>query len=389
MVLKHRGVQVLLICALYLLCAPYLALWFDRSLYAISLSMKDLLLWVLPITVSFFIAHAISFFEKKAPLFILALFLFEAASNSCSVWYAYVCGHIASNHVPPLDPQRLVDAFEPLWRFSLSKPSWWSPDKGSFLGVAIGLMATLFFPSMRHSIQKGKAVAEWVLTKIFARLIPLFVLGFVARMYRTDLLGQTFARYADLLFWLLCFLIGYILFLIFIGSGLSISRFIRSGKNLLPCAGVAITSSCSLSTMPWTIEGVSKNLKNPDLAQAIIPATTNIQQIGDCIANAFLCFMIYRQFHGVNPDLSLWLPFSAVFVLARFATAAVLGGAMFIMLPIYESYLGFTPEMIGIIIAFNVILDPLITCANVVANGALAQVFEKVWGGLLVKATAR
>ena len=203
MVLKHRGVQVLLICALYLLCAPYLALWFDRSLYAISLSMKDLLLWVLPITVSFFIAHAISFFEKKAPLFILALFLFEAASNSCSVWYAYVCGHIASNHVPPLDPQRLVDAFEPLWRFSLSKPSWWSPDKGSFLGVAIGLMATLFFPSMRHSIQKGKAVAEWVLTKIFARLIPLFVLGFVARMYRTDLLGQTFARYADLLFWLL------------------------------------------------------------------------------------------------------------------------------------------------------------------------------------------
>lgn len=389
MVLKHRGVQVLLVCALYLLCASHLPLWFDRSLYAISLSMKDLLLWVLPLTVSLFIAHAISFFEKKAPLFILALFLFEAVSNSCSVWFAYLCGHIASDHVPTLDPHRLVDAFEPLWRFSFAKPSWWSPDKGSFLGVGIGLMATLFIPSLRSTIQKGKAAAEWVLTKIFARLIPLFVVGFVARMFRTDLLNQTFARYADLLLWLLCFLVGYILFLIFIGNGLSPAASIRSGKNLLPSAGVAITSSCSLSTMPWTIEGVSKNLTNPDLAQAIIPATTNIQQIGDCIANTFLCFMIYRQFHGINPDLSLWLSFSAVFVLARFATAAVLGGALFIMLPIYESYLGFTPEMIGIIIAFNVILDPVITCANVVANGALAQIFEKVWNVFLIRIGVR
>ena len=82
----------------------------------------------------------------------------------------------------------------------------------------------------------------------------------------------------------------------------------------------------------------------------------------------------------MNPDIITWVSFSFVFVLARFATAAVLGGAIFIMLPLYETYLDFNPEMIAIILALNVFLDPLITSGNVMANGALCRVFERVWG---------
>ncbi len=120
-------------------------------------------------------------------------------------------------------------------------------------------------------------------------------------------------------------------------------------------------------------------MQNPELAKAVIPATTNIQQIGDCIANTFLCFLLYLHFFGAPPDLATWASFSIVFVLARFATAAVIGGAIFIMLPIYESHLSFNPEMIAIILGFNVILDPLITSCNVIANGALCRIFEKAW----------
>ena len=82
------------------------------------------------------------------------------------------------------------------------------------------------------------------------------------------------------------------------------------------------------------------------------------------------------------------MSFTTVFVLARFATAAVLGGAIFIMLPIYESYLAFNAEMIAIILAFNVILDPIVTSSNVMANGALCRVFEHVWSRVLGRKAA-
>jgi Na+/H+-dicarboxylate symporter len=130
--------------------------------------------------------------------------------------------------------------------------------------------------------------------------------------------------------------------------------------------------------MPWTIEGTARNLQNKNLAKVIIPATTNIQQVGDCIVNAFLCFLIYRNFLGYNPDLySFGLNLPCVFVLARFVTAAILGWIYFHYACLFmKTYLDFNPEMIAIILALNVVLDPLVTSCNVIANGALCRVFE-------------
>ena len=270
-------------------------------------------------------------------------------------------------------------------RMPFEKPAWWSADKGSSAGLVIGFFAAYSKrENIKEYIHRGKEAAQWMLTRTFSRIIPIYILGFVARMHQTQLLREIFSHYAILLISLVLFLAGYIAFLFLVGSGFSLQNALKGMKNLVPAGGIAFSSGCSLSTMPWTIEGTAKNLQDPQLAKAVIPATTNIQMIGDCIANAFLCFLLYGHFHGHSPDFATWAQFTFIFVLARFATAAVLGGAIFIMLPIYENYLGFNTEMIAIILAFNVLLDPLITSCNVMANGALCRIFEKVWRRLLV-----
>jgi hypothetical protein len=375
--LKQRGSQVILLLIIYLLNAHFLPMTVHQGLYTISLFLKDLLIWVLPITVGLFIAHTICSFERKAFIFVLAIILFEALSNFSSVWYAFGCGHLASDYLPPIQLPTTQVEFNALWRLPFVKPEWWAADKGTIAGLVLGCIAAMGRSvKLKQSIERGKNAAQWMLTKIFARMIPLFVLGFVARMYQTKLLHHVAAHYAVLVVWLVVFLAAYIGVLFWAGSG---KGAVRSFKNLLPAGGIAFTSGCSLSTMPWTIEGASKNLQNPDFAKGVIPATTNIQQIGDCITNTFLCFLIYTYSFGHHPDLMTWLKFSVVFVLARFATAAVLGGAIFIMLPVYETYLSFNAEMLAIILGFNVILDPLVTSSNVMANGALCRIFEKTW----------
>lgn len=382
MIVKHRSFQVVFSVFLYLVLAPFLPEFAHQSLYTVSLLIKDILLWLLPLTVCFFIGHAIISFEKKAPLFILSLFLFEAISNACSVWYAYGCGFFVTSTIEAIKPQTLLDAFSPLWRLPFTKPVWWSADKGALAGVILGLSCTFLAFPKKNFFTAGKRVAETILTRFFAKLIPIFILGFIARMYKTNIIHQVVSQYADLLLWLVLCLLFYISILFLLGGGKGSPSYLQRIKNLLPAFGISFSSGCSLSTMPWTISGTSKNLNHPDLAGAIIPSTTNIQQVGDCIINSFFCFIIFYHFNGHVIDLATWVTFSVVFVLARFATAAVLGGAVFIMLPIYEKYLGFTPEMIAIILAFNVILDPLVTCTNVISNGALCRVFERIWGAL-------
>ena len=378
--LRHRGIQVLLVVALYFLFAPHIPADVHRGLYTISVCIKDLLLWMLPFTVGAFIAHTTCSFERRAPVFILTLFGFEAVSNLASVWYAYGCGHVVQCILPTISMQPSDHPFSALWSFPFARPSWWTAEKGVMAGLVIGCIGALSGNRMwQRGVAKAKTIAEWTLTRVFSPLIPIFVLGFVARMYQTKTLHDVIGPYGLLVLCLVAFLSCYFSLLLLIGNGWSIKRAYAAGLNLLPAGGLAFASGCSLSTMPWTIEGTSKNLDQPELAPAVIPATTNIQQIGDCITNSFLCFLIYQQFFGHCPDVGTWLKFSAVFILARYYTAAVLGGAIFIMLPIYESYLSFNSEMIAVILAFNVILDPIVTSTNVLCNGALCRIFELVW----------
>lgn len=388
--IKHRGVQVLLVVLIYLSFARLLPYEVHQGFYTASIFIKDLLMWLLPLSVGCFIAHSISSFKKQALLFIITLILFEAISNFSSVWYAYLGGHLASSHLSSLKASTTSIDFSPLWRLPIPRPSWWTADKGALLGVIVGCIGAFTQESfIKRWIDHGREKAQWTLSKIFARIIPLFVLGFVARMYKTNLFQDLILQYSTLLLWLALLLALYIIFLFALGGSGTIKNIIQSIKNLLPAGGIAFSSGCSISTMPWTIDGASKNLQNPSFAKAIIPATTNIQQIGDCIINTFLCFLIYKHFFGHAPDIATWSMFTVVFVLARFATAAVIGGAIFIMLPIYENYLSFNPEMIAIILAFNVILDPIVTSTNVIANGALCRIFERVWIFITGKLPAR
>ncbi len=379
-IFKQRAVQVLLVLIFYFSFAAFLPPVVHQGFYTFSIFIKDILMWLLPLSVGFFIAHAIGSFKQYAPLFIITLVIFETLSNFSSVWYAYLGGHLAVEHLPPLKVATSNSDFPILWRLPLSRPSFWSADKGALTGLILGCISALTrFPFPKQFLDKGKEKSEWVLIKIFSRVIPLFVLGFVARMYQTHLFHNVVIPYSTLFVWLLILLAFYILGLFVLGSLGTFKDILQSIKNVLPAGGIAFTSGCSISTMPWTIEGTAKNLQNPSFAKGVIPATTNVQQIGDCITNTFLCFLLYTHFFGHPPPFMTWASFSIMFVLARFATAAVLGGAIFIMLPIYEAYLSFNAEMIAIILAFNVILDPIVTSSNVIANGALCRIYENVW----------
>lgn len=378
--IKNRSIQTILLITLYAIFAPYLTINAHQSFYTMSIFIKDMLMFLMPITVGVFIASTIDSFESKAPLFILVLILFEGFSNLLSVWYAYGVATIVSSELPEFTVVAMQDNFSALWRIPFSKPAWWGASNGSIVGLIIGCISALKgSPKLKAVLAKSRNLIEMILTQIFARLIPIFVLGFIAQIYVTGMLNHMMMHYSILVFYLLIALVVYIFSIFLVGNMFKLSAAFKDIKNLIPAGMIALTSGCSLSTMPWTIKGTEKNLSDPKLAKALIPATTNIQQIADCIAQAFLCFLIYKNFFGYNPDILTWSAFSLVFVATRFATAAVLGGAIFLMLPIYQHYLSFSDEMIAIILALNVILDPIITSGNVMANGGLAKVFENIW----------
>jgi len=378
--IKNTPLQTLCVVALAFLFKDAISPSVASMFYTLSTVLKDLLLLFLPIAICVYIATTLAHFEKKGLLLLIALLAFEALSNTCASVAAYGLSFVGAPLFAHHDMVTSNATLEPLFSIASFCPSFWRVEYGSLAGVILGIS----LPYLRNTflvrvVEQGKRTVDFILSKGFSKLIPLFVLGFFINLTRTWSL-DVFAQKGGLAIGVLAVgLLSYITFLYFLAAG-SISKAFLFLKNAMPAGLTAFSSMSSVATMPVTIECTRKNLHNPDFAKMLIPATTNIQQIGDCFTNVFLCCVILSFFGKGIPDVHTFTTFLTVFILARYTTAAVVGGAIFIMLPIYQTYLGFTPEMIALILAFNMLLDPLVTSTNVMANVGLCSLFEKFWG---------
>jgi Na+/H+-dicarboxylate symporter len=204
-------------------------------------------------------------------------------------------------------------------------------------------------------------------------VIPVFIAGFVMKMYHDKVMVSILSNYSLIFALVACAVFTYIALIYLVANRFQGKEWARSLKNMLPAAIAGFGSMSSAAAMPLTILGTEKNSSNPDLARSIIPASVNIHLIGDCFAIPIFAFAVMKSFGIAEPSFISYLVFASYFVLAKFSVAAVPGGGILVMLPVLESTLGFNAEMLSLMTALYILFDPVITCANVLGNGGFAM----------------
>jgi len=356
--------------------SPMMPLAAQSGLYAISLSLKAMIVFVLPLIIFALLFKTAVQLAKKATKTIALILAGVCCSNFLSTWISYSVGTVAYRFDLSMALPNGNNALLPAWSFSL--PKWIGNDHAMFAGLALGVLLALFAPQAagRFSVLMEKVVGRILKGILWA--IPLFILGFVVKLSHEGILVQLIRDYAWILGVVAGAVFSYIAFLYFAANGFQFRASARSIKNLLPAALAGFGSMSSAAAMPLTILGAEKNARNPDLARSVIPATVNIHLIGDCFAIPIFAFAVLKNFGVVEPSLFVYLQFALYFVLAKFSVAAVPGGGILVMLPILESGLGFDPAMLSLITALYILFDPVITCANVLGNGAFALIMDRM-----------
>ena len=245
---------------------------------------------------------------------------------------------------------------------------------GLLFGIAFGWFKPVWAGKL--SVQLEKVIN--LILKGILYVIPLFITGFIVKMDHDQVMSYILSNYALIFVVIACAVFAYIALLYFVANRFQLPASIQSIKNMLPAAIAGFGSMSSAAAMPLTILGTEKNSGNPDLARSIIPATVNIHLIGDCFAIPIFAFAVMKSFGVPEPAFNIYLIFAAYFVLAKFSVAAVPGGGILVMLPILEAYLGFTADMLSLITALYILFDCVITCANVLGNGAFAMIMDRV-----------
>ena len=348
-----------------------------QILYSISLSIKEVIILMLPFIICGLLFKSAVMLSKNASKIIGIILILVCISNFVSTFLSHYVGiwiyHFDLSMIIPHDSKGLM----PLW--TLKFPKVIANDKAMFVGILFGLITSKWWPEKANKLaHKIDSIIGKLLTQ-FVYFIPLFVIGFVVKLQYDGVVHIIIKDYTTIFLLIAVAQFSYILFMYLLFNNFYIKSFLNNIQSMLPAAISGFCTMSSAASMPLTIMAAENNTYNKDLARSVIPATVNIHLIGDCFAIPIFAYAVLKSFGMTEPSLIHYLVFAFYFVIAKFSVAAIPGGGIIVMLPILESYLGFNAEMMSLITALYILFDPVITSANVLGNGAFAKMMDRLF----------
>lgn len=347
-----------------------------QLLYAISLGIKSVIVTILPFVIFGLLFKSAVILSNGATKIIGLILILVCGSNFLSTFLSHYVGEwIYTFNLSMIAPS-ISEGLLPSWTIDLPKlvPN----DKAMFGGILLGLIASKIQPERSKIIAQKIEFYIGEALKKFVYFIPLFVAGFVVKMQSDGIMEVIIKDYAFIFVIVACAQFGYILLCYFLLNNLRVKESLTNVKNMVPAAVSGFSTMSSAASMPLTIMGTENNVHNKDIARSVIPATVNIHLVGDCFAIPIFAYAVLKSFGLAEPSLLNYLYFTFYFVIAKFSVAAIPGGGIIVMLPILENYMGFKADMLSLITSLYILFDPVITCANVLGNGAFAKMMDKV-----------
>lgn len=361
---------------LIVLLSPITPLYIKQLLYSISLSIKSIILFILPFIIFSLLFKASVFLSKNATKVIGIIVIFVCCSNFLSTFISHYIGIWIYNSDLTNVQFHNVDNLTTLWLLHL--PNIISNSNAMIAGVILGIFASTFYPQKVEQLAMTIEVYIESFLNNFIFFVPLFVAGFVIKMQHDGILELLTKEYALIFSLIAISQFTYIIVCYLLLNRFSFRMVFNNIKRVLPAVISGFSTMSSAASMPLLIMGLESNTKNKDVVRAVVPATINIHLIGDCFAIPILAYAILKGFGMEEPSLVTYIVFTFYFILAKFSVVAVPGGGIIVMLPLLESYLGFNSEMLSLITALYILFDPVITAANVLGNGAFAKVIDKM-----------
>ena len=344
--------------------------------FAISLSIKTAIIFVLPFVIFSLLFKTAVQLAKQATKIIFLILVAVCCSNFLSTFLSHYVGtwiyHFDFTLGLPLNTTPL----KPTWTIEL--PKLIANDKAMLTGLLLGIGLSFIRPQLANTLANKLDKIVTYLLKGITYLVPWFVAGFVIKLNAEGGIKLIAEQYVVIFALILVAQFTYILLLYFLANRCKVFAFLSALKNMLPATITGLSTMSSAAAMPLTLLATEKNTGKSLLARALIPTTVNIHLIGDCFAIPILAYAVLKSYGMAEPVFYQYLIFACYFVLAKFSVAAVPGGGIIVMLPILEYYLGFNAEMLSLITALYILFDPIITCANVLGNGAFAMMMNQL-----------
>lgn len=348
--------------------------------YSISLVFKECLGFLLPFIVFSFITTGILSFKKNAPIVLTILLGCVLLSNSIVAFFSYFIGKaLLPLLAVKIDTTSMIAAKALVPLFAIKLPVLFGSFYAMVAAVICGISLSFYsIPTAQKAIHALKNLIEMIVNTLFIPILPLYVLGFLLEINHQGVFMQLFQTYGRT-FALIIFLQIIVLFTAyFIAAQCNFIQAIRYIRVAMPSYLTAFGTMSSTATIPVTVQCAEENTGNHALSAMATPILANIHLLGDAISTPMLALVTIFIFQGTLPNPAVYTVFVSYFCINMLAVAGIPGGGIIVMIPILKTVLGFDDMMISIITTLYFLQDGLGTAGNVMGDGALMIMINKI-----------
>lgn len=222
-------------------------------------------------------------------------------------------------------------------------------------------------------------IVKQLIAKIIIPLLPIHISGIFARIAFEGQAADVLGTFFRVLILILGLHFAFIFVLYFIAGLIYKKNPFAIMKQMIPSYVTALGTQSSAATMPVNLVNVRKIGVHKNVAEFVVPFGATILLVGSTIS-IVACAIVVMFMFDMPIVMGDVVPFILVLSMTMVAAPGVPGGAIIAALGALEFELGFSSEMMALMIALYIAQDSFGTAVNISSDGAVAIFLNRILG---------
>lgn len=373
--------KVIIAIALGIACSFFFPMWLVRIFVTFNGIFGNFLNFVIPLIIIGLVAPGIAELGKNAGRLLWITVALAYGSTLISGFFSYfTSSSIFPNFIQSgsvSDVSTLTkNAVEPY--FTIEMPPLMEVMTALILAFILGLgLAAVKGETFKSVLIEFRDLINMLIAKAIIPLFPIYIFGIFMKICVESEIGFILSIFLKVILIIFAMTAVLLLFQFCVAGLIAKKNPIRCLVNMLPAYVTALGTQSSAATIPVTLAQAKKNGVNGDIAGFTVPLCATIHLAGS-ILKIVACSYAIILMNGMSVGLGTYAGFICMLGIVMVAAPGVPGGAIMAALGVLSSMLGFTQDMLGLMIALYIAMDSFGTACNVTGDGAIALIVNAI-----------
>jgi len=356
--------------------------WMIRLTETGRVLLGGLIKFIIPLIIISFVAAAISEFGKRAG----RLLSFTVGISYIDTIIACALGAVVAYFVIPLFA---IDSKSGAEAASIGAPfieiemtPIMSVMSALLIAFILGIGSTVVKGvTIKNAISELRDIVTLCINKIILPILPFFIGCIFAGITAKGELFSSIGIFGKMLILIIVLQIVWLLIEYTVAGVISRNNPWKMFKAMIPAYFTALGTMSSAATLPVALkQAKTVPYMKKSIADFVIPLCNTVHLSGAAMAITISAFTVSQMTTGQLPPIGVVVTFIILLGIIEVGAVGVPGGSVLAALGILQSSLGFDEAALGLMLTLFMIQDSFGTATNVVGDGAIGMIVNKIFG---------